>query len=116
MELSRAELESKTPPHNIEAEQAVLGAILVDWNAMAEVVSKLSPDRFYSLQNQLVYSALLKLYTNSVRGDTLSLVDELTKEGKLEQAGGAGYIASLTEIVPSASNIEHYTEHIWVNG
>ena len=110
MELSRAELESKTPPHNIEAEQAVLGAILVDWNAMAEVVSKLSPDRFYSLQNQLVYSALLKLYTNSVRGDTLSLVDELTKEGKLEQAGGAGYIASLTEIVPSASNIEHYTE------
>ena len=110
MELSRAELESKTPPHNIEAEQAVLGAILVDWNAMAEVLSKLSPDRFYSLQNQLVYSALLKLYTNSVRGDTLSLVDELTKEGKLEQAGGAGYIASLTEIVPSASNIEHYTE------
>lgn len=110
MEVSRTELESKTPPHNIEAEQAVLGAILVDWNAMAEVVSKLSPDRFYSLQNQLVYSALLKLYTNSVRGDTLSLVDELTKEGKLEQAGGVGYIASLTELVPSASNIDHYTE------
>ncbi len=110
MELSRSELESKTPPHNIEAEQAVLGAILVDWNAMAEIVSKLSPDRFYSLQNQIVYSALLKLYTNSVRGDTLSLVDELTKEGKLEQAGGAGYIASLTELVPSAVNVEHYTD------
>ena len=110
MEPSRKELESKTPPHSIEAEQAVLGAILVDWNAMAEVVSKLSPDRFYSLQNQLVYGALLKLYTDSVRGDTLSLVDELTKEGKLEQAGGAGYIASLTEMVPSASNIEHYTD------
>ena len=110
MEPSRTDLEAKTPPHNIEAEQAVLGAILMDWTAMAEVVSKLSADRFYSLQNQLVYDALIKLYTKGVRGDTLSLVDELTIEGKLEQAGGAGYIASLTEMVPSAANIEHYSD------
>ena len=110
MEPSRNDLEAKTPPHNIEAEQAVLGAILMDWTAMAEVVSKLSADRFYSLQNQLVYDALIKLYTKGVRGDTLSLVDELTIEGKLEQAGGAGYIAPLTEMVPSAANIEHYSD------
>ena len=110
MEPSRTDLEAKTPPHNIEAEQAVLGAILMDWTAMAEVVSKLSTDRFYSLQNQLVYDALIKLYAKGVRGDTLSLVDELTVEGKLEQAGGAGYIASLTEMVPSAANIEHYSD------
>ena len=110
MEISRKELETKTPPHNIEAEQAVLGAILMDWTAMAEVVSKLSTDRFYSLQNQIVYDALIKLYTKGVRGDTLSLVDQLTVEGKLEQAGGAGYIASLTEFVPSAANIEHYSD------
>ena len=109
MEVSRSDLEAKTPPHNIEAEQAVLGAILIDWTSMAEVVSKLSADRFYSLQNQLVYNALIKLYTKGVRGDTLSLVDELTVEGKLEQAGGAGYIASLTEVVPSSANIEHYS-------
>ena len=110
MEVSRTDLEAKTPPHNIEAEQAVLGAILIDWTSMAQVVSKLSTDRFYSLQNQLVYDALIKLYTKGVRGDTLSLVDELTIEGKLEQAGGAGYIASLTEVVPSAANIEHYSD------
>ena len=110
MEVSRTDLEAKTPPHNIEAEQAVLGAILIDWTAMAQVVSKLSTDRFYSLQNQLVYDALIKLYTKGVRGDTLSLVDELTVEGKLEQAGGAAYIASLTEMVPSAANIEHYSD------
>ncbi len=110
MELTRSDLEAKTPPHNIEAEQAVLGAILIDWTSMAEVVSKLSADRFYSLQNQLVYNALIKLYTKGVRGDTLSLVDELTVEGKLEQAGGAGYIASLTEVVPSSANIEHYSD------
>ena len=110
MDVSRSDLEAKTPPHNIEAEQAVLGAILMDWTAMAAVVSKLSTDRFYSLQNQIVYDALIKLYTKGVRGDTLSLVDELTVQGKLEQAGGAGYIASLTEMVPSAANIEHYSE------
>ena len=109
MEVARTDLQAKTPPHNIEAEQAVLGAILMDWTAMAEVVSKLSADRFYSLQNQLVYDALIRLYTKGVRGDTLSLVDELTIQGKLEQAGGAGYIASLTEMVPSAANIEHYS-------
>lgn len=110
MDLSRSELEAKTPPHNIEAEQAVLGAILIDWTSMAEVVSKLSADRFYSLQNQIVYDALVKLYAKGVRGDTLSLVDELTIQGKLEQAGGAGYIASLTEVVPSSANIEHYAD------
>ena len=54
MEPSRTELEAKTPPHNIEAEQAVLGSILMDWSAMAAIVSKVSPDRFYSLQNQMV--------------------------------------------------------------
>lgn len=110
MEISRKDLESKMPPHNVEAEQAVLGAILYDWKAMAEIVSRLRPDRFYSMQNQIIYDALLKLYAKGVQGDTLSLVDELTKQGKLEQAGGTGYIASLTELVPSASNIEHYAD------
>ena len=110
MELSKKELEAKTPPHNIEAEQAVLGGLLCDWSSMALIVSTLKPDRFYSLQNQIIYDAFVSLYAKGVQGDTLSLVEELRKQGKLEQAGGAGYIASLTELVPSASNIEHYAE------
>ena len=48
-------LNDKVPPHNIEAEQAVLGALLLNWTAMSEVVSTLRPDRFYSLQNQVIY-------------------------------------------------------------
>ena len=109
MEVSRSELEKRTPPHNIEAEQAVLGGLLFDWNAMADVVSSLRPERFYSIQNQIIYEALLKLYTKGIKADTISLVDELTKEGKIEQAGGPAYVASLTQMVPSAANIENYS-------
>lgn len=105
-------LNDKVPPHNIEAEQAVLGALLLNWGTMAEVVSNLRPDRFYSLQNQIIYDALVKLYTKSATGDTISLINELTVEGKLEQAGGAAYIASLTDTVPSAANIDYYAEMV----
>lgn len=103
-----SELNDKIPPHSIEAEQAVLGALLLDWKSMADVVSILKSDRFYSIQNQTIYSALLKLYTNNITGDTISLINELTKEEKLEMAGGASYIASLTDTVPSAANIDYY--------
>ena len=107
-----ATLNDKVPPHNIEAEQAVLGALLINWSAMAEVVSTLRPDRFYSLQNQVIYEAMVKLYTKSVTGDTISLINELTVENKLEQAGGAAYIASLTDTVPSAANIDYYANMV----
>ena len=110
MDPSNTTLESKTPPHSIEAEQAVLGGLLCDWSAMALIVSTLKADRFYSLQNQIIYDAFVSLYAKGIQGDTLSLVEELRKQGKLEQAGGAGYSASLTELVPSASNIEHYAD------
>jgi replicative DNA helicase len=103
-----SELNDKIPPHSIEAEQAVLGALLLDWKSMSDVVSILKSDRFYSIQNQTIYSALLKLYTNNITGDTISLINELTKEEKLEMAGGASYIASLTDTVPSAANIDYY--------
>ena len=103
-------LKDRIPPHSIEAEQAVLGALLQDWSAMGEVVSKLRPDRFYSIQNQIIYEALVKLNTKSVRGDTLSLINQLTEDGTLEKAGGPAYIASLTNTVASAANINYYAD------
>ena len=113
-----ATLNDKVPPHNIEAEQAVLGALLLNWSAMAEVVSTLRPDRFYSLSNQVIYEAMVKLYTKSATGDTISLINELTVENKLEQAGGAAYIASLTDTIPSPTeyklfvNIDYYANMV----
>ena len=105
-------LNDKVPPHNIEAEQAVLGALLLNWTAMAEVVSLLRPDRFYSLQNQVIFEAMLKLYSKNATGDTISLINELTVENKLDQAGGAAYIASLTDTVPSSANIDYYANMV----
>lgn len=105
-------LKDKVPPHNIEAEQAVLGALLLNWEAMAEVVSILRADRFYSLQNQTVFDAMLSLFAKNSTGDTISLINELTVQGKLEQAGGAAYIASLTDTVPSAANIDYYAQMV----
>ena len=103
-----SELSDKVPPHHIEAEQAVLGALLLNWSAMAEIVATLKADRFYSIQNQTIYEALVTLYSKNIAGDTLSLINELTTQGKLEQAGGPAYIASLTDTVPSTANIDYY--------
>lgn len=103
-------LNDKVPPQNIEAEQAVLGALLLNWSAMATVSTMLKPDRFYSIQNQTIFSALLTLDKNNTTGDSISLINELTVQNKLEQAGGPAYIASLTDTVPSAANIESYAQ------
>ncbi|MBP3710598.1 MAG: replicative DNA helicase [Treponema sp.] len=101
-------LKDKIPPHSIEAEQAVLGALLLDWNAMADIVTLLRADRFYSIQNQIIYEAMIALFSQSVKGDTLTVINQLTKDGNLERAGGAAYIAELTDKVPTSANVEYY--------
>ena len=106
------ELKDKVPPHNLDAEQATLGAILFDWDVMSDVSSRLRPDRFYSLQNQIIFEGLISLLKQNVRGDSITLVNELTKLNKLEQAGGAAYIAGLTDTVATAANINFYIDII----
>lgn len=104
-------LKDTVPPHNIEAEQAVLGALLLDWeNAIASVVSFLRPDRFYSIQNQVIFDAMLKLFNQNKVCDTLSLSNQLSIDNNLEKAGGNAYLASLTDTVPSSDNINYYAE------
>lgn len=102
------ELKDKVPPHNLDAEQAVLGALLLEWGAMSDVVTMLKPDRFYSFQNQMIFEAMVSLFKQNVHGDTLTIINELTKLGKIEQAGGTAYIASLTDTVPTAANVSYY--------
>ena len=109
------ELKDKVPPHNTEAEQATLGAILLNWRSMDEISSFLSADDFYSPQNQLIYKALKNLSLASVQGDLLTLIDELTKSGELEKAGGVSYVSSLTDVVPTSANIENYARIVHEN-
>ena len=104
------ELKDKVPPHNLEAEQATLGALLLNFDAISNVVSLLDSEKFYSYQNTLIYEAMISLFRQNIHGDTLSLINELTKTGKLEEAGGAAYIASLTDLVPTAANVEYYAK------
>ena len=106
------DLKDKVPPHNLDAEQAALGALLIDWNALSDVVTSLHSDRFYSFQNQVIYEAMISLFKQNVHGDTLVLINELSKTGKLEQAGGTAYIAGLTDTVPTAANINYYVDII----
>lgn len=101
-------LKDKVPPQNLEAEQAVLGAMLLDWSSVNNVISKLQSDRFYSYQNQLIFEALVTLFKNNIHGDVLTLINELSKNNKLQEAGGAAYITALTDTVPTSANIEYY--------
>ncbi len=103
-------LKGKVPPHNLEAEQATLGAVLLDWDAVGIVIAHLRPESFYSLQNQAVFRAVLSLYNKGQRGDVLTLVEELRQAGQLDAAGGVAYVASLPDQVPTSSNVEYYAQ------
>lgn len=101
-------LKDSIPPHSLEAEMATLGALLLDWSSIGEIITYLQPEHFYSQQNQIIFSTLIKLFGSGVSGDVLTLTTELSKTNELEKAGGAAYIASLTDEVPSAANIDYY--------
>lgn len=103
----------KVPPHNLDAEQATLGALLMDWDALGEVISLLRPERFYSLQNQKVFEAILSLDTKGIRGDLVTLIEELRNSGNLDAAGGPAYVTSLTNTVPTSANVEYYAQIVF---
>lgn len=104
------ELKDKIPPHNLEAEQATIGALLLDWSSVNDVVQYLRADNFYSPQNQVIFESLMHLFTSGTRGDLLTLIDDLTKTGNLEKAGGVAYVSSLTDVVPTAANVDYYAK------
>ncbi|HZK20161.1 MAG TPA: replicative DNA helicase [Treponemataceae bacterium] len=108
-------LKDNIPPHDLDAEQASLGALLLDWDAVGTVLPFLRPDRFYSLQNQTIFAAMLSLYNKSVRGDILTIIDELRTNGELEKAGGPSYISALTDTVPTSANVEYYAQVVYDN-
>ena len=106
-------LKDTVPPHNYEAEKATLGAMLLNWGAVSQVATLLRAEHFYSQQNQIIYHAMMRLFSKGETCDTLALVEELSKSGQLEKSGGAAYIASLTDEVPTAANIEYYAKIVF---
>ena len=98
----------RLPPHNLEAEEAVLGSLLIDPEAIFDVATFLRPDAFYRVQNRWVYEAILSLNNRRDPLDLLTLTDELRRSEKLEDVGGEGYIISLINTVPTSINARSY--------
>ncbi len=104
------DLGDKVPPQNIEAEQSVLGSILIEQDAIAKVVEILSPDSFYRDAHKKIFKAALTLYEKGEAVDLVTSAEELRRQGALDASGGAAYLASLANSVPTAANVEYYAK------
>jgi len=99
----------KLPPQELDLEEAVLGALMLEKNALTAVVEFLRPDHFYAEQHKEIYTAIIDLFKSSDPVDMLTVAAQLRKNGKLELVGGAFRIAELTSKVSSAANIEYHS-------
>ena len=98
----------KVPPHDEDAEQAVLGSMLTGNDAVMAAVEVLKEGAFYREDNKIIYQAILNLYSKSEPIDIITLKDELESMGKFEQVGGFEYLASLPDKVPTTANVQKY--------
>lgn len=98
----------RLPPHNIEAEQSVLGSLLIDRDAIIKVASYVRADDFYISANGVIYQAILDLYNRREPTDFVTLSDELERRSALDDIGGLGYLSSLLNTVPTAVHVEYY--------
>lgn len=99
-------------PHSTEAEQAVLGGLLIDNSALKEVRTKLDFDHFYHANHQIIFSCILEEAAKKGNFDFLTIVEKLKTTGKLEEVGGEAYIFSLAKNTPTAANISIYADII----
>ncbi len=98
----------KVPPHDTEAEQAVIGSMLTDKDAIIAAIETLKEEDFYREDNRVIYNAILNLYNKAEPVDIITLKSELSSMGKLEAIGGLEYLAELPDKVPTTSNVEKY--------
>ena len=98
----------KVPPNDTEAEQAVIGSMLTDKDAVSAAIEVLKEDDFYREDNKIIYTAILNIYNRSEPIDIITLKSELSAMGKLDAVGGLEYIAELPDKVPTTSNVEQY--------
>lgn len=103
---------TRIPPHHAEAEQSVLGALLIDRNALSEVSGRLKAEEFYLEKHQEIYEAILTLYEDSLPVDIVTVSDALSRRGTLEKVGDLEYIAHLANSVPTTANVAHYASII----
>ena len=112
----RGRAVGRVPPHSREAEESVLGALLLSPHAANEVMDKLVPEDFYVPAHQAIFESMMALYNGNQPLDAVTVSEELRRNGELEKVGGSPYLARLVDVVPSASNIEYYSDIVAEHG
>ena len=102
----------KVPPHNNEAEQAVLACLLIDDKVLDKVFSTLATEDFYHPAHRYIYSRILKLNEKNKPVDVVTLVSSISDDKELEKAGGIDYISSLVDIIPNSANVMSYATSV----
>ncbi len=110
--MARENLKDKIPPHNPEAEQACLGALLIDPEALGMVLKYIRPEDFYMPAHAEILSSIISLNEKGMKADLITLTEEMRQAGSLDKGGGPGYIANLPSLTPSAANVEYYARII----
>jgi replicative DNA helicase len=105
--LNTTKLE-RIPPYNIEAEESLLGAMLISRDAIATVSELINEDDFYRGSNKQIYKSIIELYCKGEPADPITVADVLTKKGLLEEIGGKTHIHSLVSNIPLATNADYY--------
>jgi len=100
----------RLPPQNIEAEQAVLGAVMLENEALASVVEMLAPEDFYKDSHKKIFLAMLDLYKKNEPIDLITLTEQLSRKEQLEEIGGASYLSSIVNQVPTSANIKYHSK------
>lgn len=98
----------RTPPYDMLAEQSALGGMLLSKDAVADVIEEVGADDFYVPKHEVIYRAILDLFSRGEPTDVITVSDELTKTAQAARAGGAEYLHSLTSVVPTAANAGYY--------
>jgi len=101
---------NQAPPQNIDAEASLLGAILIDTDAIVKIADAITAEDFYDPRHARIYEALLALYERRASIDVLTLADQLKGTGFLDMVGGPAYLTELTNFVPTASHVEQYAD------
>jgi replicative DNA helicase len=102
--------EEKLPPHDIEAEEAVIGSLLIDPEAILKIAASLKPEDFFSETTRVIYQACFSLYQRNEAINQITVAHELMRQDKLEQIGGAAFLSHLISNVPTSLHVEYYAQ------
>jgi len=103
----------KLPPHDIDAEEAVIGSLLIDGTTIHKIATLLQASDFYGERNSLIYGACLALHERDEAIDQITVAQELDRKGNLEKCGGAAYLSHLIAICPTSLDIEHHAQIVY---